>query len=352
MKFKTFCAANSGNGFISVFDTLLDEKNNRIYYIKGGPGSGKSTFMKRIAEKAENAELIHCSGDPQSLDGVVLPDQKAVIIDATAPHSFEPKYPGVGGNLIDLGEGWIYEKLDKRAIIALTEQKKFIYKNCYALLKSAKSIHEGVFVPLTKYIPHQKIHTVIDKILRQYALWENQCRTPKISERFLSAITPDGCTTYSKTFEILGENIILLEDRWMISHTFLSYLDQRLTNNGIDHINAYHPLLGKGYLNHIIIPSVKLSIATLDGIFPIDISEDSIVRKIKLQGMVDKQHLEANKNKLTFIKKIERELIHLAIDKLDEARRIHLKLEEEYAKGTDFSATEALKEKLINNLFV
>ena len=55
MQYQSFCAANSGKGFISFFDSILDEKNKMVYYIKGGPGCGKSTLMRRIAEKAENA---------------------------------------------------------------------------------------------------------------------------------------------------------------------------------------------------------------------------------------------------------------------------------------------------------
>ena len=98
MQFKSFCAANSGEGFLSFFDTLLDEKNQNVYYIKGGPGSGKSTLLKEIASRADDAELVLCSGDPASLDGVILPEQQAVIIEATVPHSHEPRYPGVGGN--------------------------------------------------------------------------------------------------------------------------------------------------------------------------------------------------------------------------------------------------------------
>lgn len=352
MKYRTFCAANSGNGFISLFDTLLDEKSKRVYYIKGGPGSGKSTLLKKIAEKAENAELIHCSGDPASLDGVLLPDQNAVIIDATAPHSYEPVYPGVGGNIIDLGEGWEPDKLNKEKILALSDQKKYLYKSCYALLKSAKSIHEAVFAPLVKQLDIQKLHAAADKILRQNALWEKFNRIPLVSKRFLSGISPDGRITYCDTIQSLGKNIIILEDRWMISHAFLSYLDHRLSENGIDHINCCHPLLGKDILQHIIIPSASLSIVTRDGLFPLDLPEESIIKKIMLQGMMDKQYLESNKNKLAFIKRLQREIINLAVEKLEEARSIHIQIEEEYAQGIDFEATAGLKEKLMNNLFM
>ncbi|MBQ7971743.1 MAG: hypothetical protein IJ294_05290 [Clostridia bacterium] len=351
MKFKTYCAANSGDGFISFFDTILNEKRSRIYYIKGGPGCGKSTFMKAIANQATDAELIYCSGDPNSLDGVILPKQNAVIIDATKPHSFEPKYPGVGGNIIDLGEGWDPAKMNAKKIMDLCDQKSDLYSSCYRLLKAAADIHAGTFAPLYKYIDFEKIQKVGNKILMQNALWENKNRRSKILKRFLSAISPDGMHTLSETVHTLGKNIILLEDRWMIAAPFLNYIDQQLSKRGIDHINSYHPLLGKETLHHIIVPQAGLSIISKDGYFDFSVDEEQIIKKINLQNMLDKTVLDSNKNKFSFIKRIQREILNLATDKLKEARNIHMQIEQEYAIGTDFKATEHLKKNLMSKLF-
>ena len=56
-----------------------------------------------------------------------LTHKDVVIIDATAPHSHEPKFPGVGGTIIDLSIGWDLENLDKDKIIGLTDEKKKLY---------------------------------------------------------------------------------------------------------------------------------------------------------------------------------------------------------------------------------
>ena len=103
-----FLGANSPQGFYSLYDQLLPpETANAIYIIKGGPGCGKSTLMRQVAAQAaqagETAEYILCSGDPDSLDGVVLPRLKAALVDGTAPHVIEPKYPGVVEQYVNLG---------------------------------------------------------------------------------------------------------------------------------------------------------------------------------------------------------------------------------------------------------
>lgn len=351
MQFKTFCAANSGDGFISYFDTLTDEKNQRIYYIKGGPGSGKSTLLKRLASKAENAELIYCSGDPSSLDAVVLPDQNAIVFDATAPHNFEPKYAGVGGNIIDLGEGWNPQKMNKTRIIELSDQKSEIYKSCYSLLHSAKSIYKGTFSSICRHIDDTRLYVAGDRILKQYALWEKREKKPNITKRFLSAISPDGRITLDETIKQLGNQVILLEDRWMSGHILLGYLHRKLTENGVDHIIGAHPLLGKEIIHHIVVPEAHLSIVTKDGLFPIHFTEEQVTRKITIQNYINKDFLEENKNKMSFIKRLLKELLDLSCENLNAARNLHMEIEREYAHGTDFNATEHLKEKLMCDLF-
>ena len=73
-----FLGANSGSGFQNLFSEIMDpETAFDIMILKGGPGVGKNTFMREIGRTMEQAgadvEYLWCSGDPDSLDGVVLP---------------------------------------------------------------------------------------------------------------------------------------------------------------------------------------------------------------------------------------------------------------------------------------
>lgn len=91
-----FLGANSPTGFYSLYDHLLPCEGARcIYIIKGGPGCGKSTLMRRVAQAAQAAgepvEYILCSGDPGSLDAVLLPRQQVALVDGTAPHVWRTK---------------------------------------------------------------------------------------------------------------------------------------------------------------------------------------------------------------------------------------------------------------------
>ena len=96
------------DGFISCFDQLMDDKDlRRKIILKGGPGVGKSTFMRRLhaalTENGEASTLYFCSGDPDSLDAVAIPAHGLLILDGTAPHIVDPQIPGARDSMINLG---------------------------------------------------------------------------------------------------------------------------------------------------------------------------------------------------------------------------------------------------------
>ena len=51
--YSFFLGSNSGGGFRSYFSSFYDAPSmRRVYLLKGGPGNGKSTQMKKIAAAA------------------------------------------------------------------------------------------------------------------------------------------------------------------------------------------------------------------------------------------------------------------------------------------------------------
>ena len=107
-----FAAANTEAGFVSWFDDIFNARDiDFTYIIKGGSGTGKSTLMKKVAAKAEKlggaCERYYCSSDTASLDGVIakMPSgARIAMLDGTAPHTHDPKYPGAADAIINLGQ--------------------------------------------------------------------------------------------------------------------------------------------------------------------------------------------------------------------------------------------------------
>jgi hypothetical protein len=84
-------------GVMDFFENLTKLMKKR-YFIKGRPGSGKSTMLKKIQKKAEQlgleVEVYHCGFDPDSVDMLMFPQLELCIFDSTAPHEYEPSREG------------------------------------------------------------------------------------------------------------------------------------------------------------------------------------------------------------------------------------------------------------------
>lgn len=141
-----FAAANGYDGFISYFDKIFNPLNfTRIYILKGGPGTGKSSFMRKILSMTESrgavCESILCSSDKESLDGIICEngDRRIAILDGTAPHERDTAIPGAVDELVNLGENWDRRWLEARRgeISKLSSEKKAAYATAYSYLKAA-----------------------------------------------------------------------------------------------------------------------------------------------------------------------------------------------------------------------
>lgn len=91
--FRRLFGTNTLDGAVNFVSHLITPLTYR-YYLKGRAGTGKSVFMKKVAEACMNhgldIELYHCSFDPNSVDMVLVRDLDFCIFDSTAPHEKNP----------------------------------------------------------------------------------------------------------------------------------------------------------------------------------------------------------------------------------------------------------------------
>ncbi len=77
-------------------------------FIKGYPGTGKSSMMKKLANEALNrgfdVQLVWCGLDSNSIDMVILPQLKFCIFDSTEPHVYFPDENRPGDEIFDIAK--------------------------------------------------------------------------------------------------------------------------------------------------------------------------------------------------------------------------------------------------------
>ncbi len=92
-RYKRFFGTLTSDGAVNYIDELTDDIQKR-YFIKGRPGTGKSTFLKRLSARGRDAgfdiEEYYCSFDSHSLDMVVSRELSVCVFDSTSPHE---KFP-------------------------------------------------------------------------------------------------------------------------------------------------------------------------------------------------------------------------------------------------------------------
>ena len=171
-----FAASNSAHGFHSYYDECFDRKEiTRLFAIKGGPGTGKSRFMRDVAEWGErvgwSAEMIYCSSDPDSLDGVILTrnGEGIAVLDATAPHVYEPSRPGYREEIVNLGEFWNAELLrgHRDELDALNRRKKEAYRRGYRFLCGYEAMEENRRQLVAPFLREQAIAEFAAKLIHE-----------------------------------------------------------------------------------------------------------------------------------------------------------------------------------------
>ncbi len=344
---KYFLAANSGEGFVSHFADNYDFTDNwRAYIIKGGPGTGKSSFMKYIVVKAADmgykVELCPCSSDPDSLDGIIIKDKKIIVLDGTAPHVVEPKMAGVCEEIINLGEFWDSKKLRKRAdeIISVTTQNKKLHKTAAAYISAAGELIYDNFKLSNNFICYKKCENFALKLATQ--LLPKTKHTPKEWVRFIGGVTPKGVIAFKGTVEDFYKNIVVIGDKYgAAANIIMQKLRETALGYSYEIITLKNPFLPSKIIDHILIP--ELSLAVVREYEYIKWNEN--YRRIHARRFYDINILREHRPRLTFNRRLTRELLLGAIETLSKAKAVHDELEKYYINAMNFNSLTLFAEK-------
>ncbi len=352
--YATFLGANTPHGFVSLFDELYNPYQDcRPFIIKGGPGTGKSTFMKKIGslakEKDLDTEWIYCSSDPHSLDGIIIGEKNICVADGTSPHILEPKFPGAVENIINTGDFWDRELLRKRQdeIRSLTLENSIYHRRSSKYLAAAGSINDESIRLTSRYIDTDKINGFALRFAARELPDKKEGKPGKRIRRFISAITPEGLIFLDDTVKALASRIIGIDDEYTLASSLLAdRIGEAAIKNGYDVIFCLCPFKGEMQCEHIIIPEIKLALITLRSAHKTELLCDRVLHiKRFLKGDISECACTLRINR-----RLIKELTAEAITLLSQAKKTHDKLESIYVDAMDFSSLEKYCENLSKTL--
>jgi len=351
MKLKYFYGSNTSQGFISYFENLYEKTPEmKMYILKGGPGTGKSSLMKKVAGMADNfyedVILAPCSSDPDSLDAVIIPSQKICIADGTSPHILEPKFPGVVEEIINLGECWDGGKLKANGneIIKLTKQNSAYHRKCMQFLAAAASVKKDNLRLAKKHLDAKKIR----RFATRFASKNFDSPSGKIGKEtrlFLSAVTPKGLVFFDETVENLCDRITVIKDDIGASAAaVLQELRCYALGCGHDIITSYCPVYPE-ILEHLIIPELHLAVVTSNSFHNIKFTNQKTVHSRRF--ISDACDIA---NRTAFNLKAEKELLDSAIEQMQKAKANHDELEGFYIQAMNFDLLNSRTSDLLSGI--
>jgi hypothetical protein len=112
---ERFFGASTPSGAMDFIENLTGTISKR-YLLKGRPGTGKSTLLRKVAaasaERGLDTEVYSCAFDSNSLDMLIWPELDTCLFDSTAPHLYEPSRPS--DEVIDMYAGCVRPDTDKK----------------------------------------------------------------------------------------------------------------------------------------------------------------------------------------------------------------------------------------------
>ena len=337
---KYFLAANSSEGFVSHFSGCYDVNDGwKAYIIKGGPGTGKSSFMKHIAYKAiennENITLCPCTSDPDSLDGIILNDRKTVFLDGTSPHTLDPAYPGICEEILNFGEFWNGDILfqNKEEIINITNENKSLHRTASGNIKAAGELIKDSYKISAACSDKEKIKKYALKLCKKHIIEDSDKFNEQI--RFLTATTPKGVISFANTTLATAQNKIIIEDSCgFVSTEIFRIIRNCCIDKKLSFITVLNPFLPSLMIDGIIIPNISL--AFIREYEYSHITSDT--RRVHSRRFTKAKQLSKNRKRLRFNKNTANKLLLNAVNTLSNAKSVHDDLELCYRKAMDFEA--------------
>lgn len=321
---RYFLGNNTAYGFVGYYEETL-KSVDPVILLKGGPGTGKSSMLKKIAadarDKGYDVELWYCSGDPASLDGVYVKELNAAVVDATAPHATGADLPQIKDYIYDLAGSLSHEQLapHRAEIEALLARKKAAFTLAYQHLRLAKCHLENVFELETPHIAEPDIRAYASVFAAGLRDGCDSLKRERGRRRlFVRAISPEGENCYYD--HLRGRKIYRVIGGESAATVFLSEL-AGLLPCGILTLNPLEPSVVEGILLG------DIAIVRDVGHMGADVYEN--VNLSVYEGETDKDAVKENENSML----VE---IAFAKEKLNRAREAHLSAEKYFVAAMDF----------------
>lgn len=330
-----FPGSNTCRGFHGFFKELLpDAQMKRVYILKGGPGVGKSTLMRRVGaaweKQGRQVEYYWCSGDPESLDAVIA--DSCMLMDGTAPHVIDPILPGAADGIINLGE-CLDETImaaHRDEVLQLHRDMQRCYARAYHYLTGAHASLEAMQDIYSLAVDEGALINLRMEIMAFMQGMSGRCR-----HAYAQAVTCKGVVGHLDSLK--RPRMLCLDLPFGFdADCLLRPLSMHLSARGTGHMACMQPINGKKHA-HILTDSCAVVTYTEKG---------QETRTLPF----DEKVLQREHDQLSFSRAAYDLMLHQAMDALHDAKEKHDVLERIYADAMDYRRLDDMQGKTVQRM--
>lgn len=349
-----FLGGNTGQGFYSHFNYIISQqKATRIICLKGGPGTGKSSLMKKIGkiylEKGFDVEFHHCSSDSESLDGILIKGLNVALLDGTAPHMIDPINPGAVDDIVNMGICLKEENFKpiKEDILRVNKEIKNAFNRAYRFFGAAKSIYEDWYTFNNNALNTYEVN-MLKETLKTTILPDALSTPGEVRHLFSTAFTPTGVVTYIPTITKNLSKIYILKGGPGTGKTeVLQYIADEAVKRGFDVELLHTPLIPKN-IEHLVIPELNTAIVTSNEINKMDFQGEGTI--YDMEEFLNKDYIGYNLSSIMDVRAIFYILLQKGLDCIKSAKSLHDELENLYIPNMDFAKADEICEELLKKI--
>lgn len=346
-----FAEGNTAKGFCSFYESNLLGLE-KIFILKGGPGIGKSSLMKNIArewrEKGYDIEILHCSRDNDSIDGIIIPELKVAVVNGNEPHAIEAKLPGIIEMYIDMGEALDAQLLkdQKKTMEELKEKQEETYKLAYSKFQDALKVHDEWEKIYIANMDFSKANAITAELIERYFGNRKFDKKAVVKHRFFGAATPKGAVDYIPAItEEFCKRYFIKGRPGSGKSSMLRKLAAAAEERGVD-VEVYHCGFDPNSLDMLIFR--ELNIAIFDSTSPHEYypgrESDEVIDMYEIAitpGTDEKYEAELNDIVKRYKKRVREATAALA-----EGQQLNDKLEQYYGSAVDYFKVDAIRDKI------